>query len=64
MGGASNLIMTEAAHYLQPYLPDVVEGVGVIWFFVAEDLREGFIEDVRRGFVAIFWIYWMGRKSC
>jgi len=64
MGGALSLIMTEAAHSSQLYLPDVVEGVGVIWSFVVEDLREGFIEDVRRGFVAIFWIYWMGRKSC
>jgi len=56
MGGASNLIMTEAAHSSQAYSPDVVEGVGVIWSFVAEDLREGFMEDLRRGFVAVFRI--------
>jgi len=53
---ASNLVMTKAAHSLQPYSPDVVEGVGVIWSFVAEDLREAFIEDLRRDFVAVSWI--------
>jgi len=56
MGGASNLIMTNAAHFSQPYLTDMVEGVGVIWSFLVEHLREGFIEDLRRGFMAVFRI--------
>ena len=30
--------------------------MGVICFFVVEDLREGFIENLRRGFVAVYRI--------